>query len=48
MRFITVAGMCFTTALAGSLPFSRYGMIDAPVADVLEHTQASIGLGFTA
>ncbi len=48
MKHIALLVFCCSTALAGSLPFARYGMIDSPVAGVLEHSQVAIGLGFTA
>jgi len=35
-------------ALAGSLPFSRSGLIDIPTASMLQHTQVQIGGSVTA
>lgn len=36
------------SALAGSLPFSRPGMIDIPTAETLQHTQVRVGGSITA
>ena len=35
-------------AFAGSLPFSRPGLIDIPTARILQHTQVAVGGSFTA
>lgn len=48
MRHFAILACAASSVLAGSLPFARYGMLDAPVAGVLEHTQVAVGLGFTA
>lgn len=36
------------SATAGSLPFSRPGMVDIPTAEMLQHTQVRVGGSFTA
>ncbi len=35
-------------ATAGSLPFARAGLLDAPTATLLRHTEVAAGLGFSA
>jgi len=47
---ITVVILCsaFNSAVAGSLPFSHPGLIDTPNAEVLHHTQITIGGSATA
>lgn len=52
MRFLTAAGLallCFqATLLAGSLPFSRSGVLDSPDAYVLQHTEVEVQLAASA
>jgi len=38
----------FRSALGGSLPFSRPGLIDIPTATIIQHTQVVLGGSFTA
>ena len=52
MKFVLiivfVAGSVVSVSNAGSLPFSRSGLIDTPTATVLQHTQITIGGSITA
>lgn len=43
-----VASILVSVSNAGSLPFSRSGIIDIPTATVLQHTQIAIGGSITA
>ncbi|MBN1433255.1 hypothetical protein JW921_00745 [Candidatus Fermentibacterales bacterium] len=48
MRIVgLLLGLVAGLAMAGSLPYCREGLIDAPVADVLEHTEIKAGGSFT-
>lgn len=50
VRFVTLIVLCAVvySVHAGSLPFSRPGLIDIPTASVLQHTQVGFGGSFTA
>ena len=52
MKFVLIlvfiAGIAVSVSNAGSLPFSRSGLIDTPTATVLQHTQITIGGSLTA
>ncbi len=52
MKFVLIlvfiAGIAVSVSNAGSLPFSRSGLIDIPTATVLEHTQLTVGGSFTS
>lgn len=52
MKFVLflvfAAGIAVSVSNAGSLPFSRSGLIDIPTATVLQHTQIAIGGSITA
>ncbi|MCK4504781.1 MAG: YjbH domain-containing protein [Candidatus Aegiribacteria sp.] len=45
---VLIAGIVVSVSNAGSLPFSRSGLIDTPTATVLQHTQIAIGGSLTA
>ncbi|MCD4848341.1 MAG: YjbH domain-containing protein [Candidatus Aegiribacteria sp.] len=45
---VLIAGIAVSVSNAGSLPFSRSGLIDTPTATVLQHTQITIGGSLTA
>ena len=45
---VLIAGIAVSVSNAGSLPFSRSGLIDTPTATVLQHTQIAIGGSITA
>jgi hypothetical protein len=49
-RIILLVILCTVSesAIAGSLPFSRPGLIDIPTAAILQHTQFALGGSFTA
>lgn len=46
--FVFVAGFSVSVSNAGSLPFSRSGLIDIPTATILQHTQITTGGSLTA
>ena len=50
IQIVLVAILCIASnpAIAGSLPFSRPGLIDIPTATVIQHTQIVLGGCFTA
>jgi hypothetical protein len=49
MRIILAVLSCLcAVSAAGSLPFARSGIIDAPMASVLRHTEIEVGGSFTA
>ncbi len=49
MPLVTVAVVVLPLiAFAGGLPFSHYGLLDTPSADLLKHTEIAIGGGGTA
>ena len=45
---VFIAGIVVSVSNAGSLPFSRSGLIDIPTATVLQHTQVTVGGSFTS
>ncbi len=50
VKIVTAAIICIASgsAVAGSLPFSRPGLIDIPTATIIQHTQIVLGGSFTA
>lgn len=46
--FTLIASITVSVSSAGSLPFSRSGLIDIPTATIIQHTQITIGGSFTA
>jgi hypothetical protein len=47
-RILVTILLCTSAVQAGSLPFSRPGLIDIPTATVLQHTEIELGGSFTA
>ncbi len=48
LRSLAVVPVLAAVCVAGSVPFSRGGIIDTPTASVLQHTQVRLGGSFTA
>ncbi|MCK4807150.1 MAG: hypothetical protein KAT09_05870, partial [Candidatus Aegiribacteria sp.] len=53
MKFVRILSLTIllsivNSVLAGSLPFSRSGLIDIPTASMLHHTQVKLGGSVTA
>lgn len=48
LTLLNVVVMFPLVAVAGSLPFSHYGLLDTPSASLLKHTEVAIGGGGTA